>query len=198
MSMPSVVSHHIDIYSLLHPPVKNYPMRPNGLILRQVDSATGNRDDFICPICGESYGTHERWVQHVKYQKIVEKQDGYPVEGTHLSIPDELLKSKPDYSPIQNVNRLRDYFQNEISEIVVVVEGIEPLISGTFQALQSYQIQDIVWDADAQFQPCLNVDGSRLKVDLNQFHFISNHHNVCEDNDAMLLPRSLRGHDSVV
>ena len=45
---------------------------PSGLILRQVDGTTASRDDVICPICGESYGTMERWTNHVRYQQIVE------------------------------------------------------------------------------------------------------------------------------
>ena len=122
LSMPCVVSHHIDMYSLLHPP--RVPLvDPSGLPLRQVDSTTGGRDDYICPVCGESYGTHERWVRHVRYTQLVERKEDYPEKNTHLSISEKLLEEPPD-SPIA---ALRGYFQAEIAEVVAIVEGIDPL-----------------------------------------------------------------------
>ena len=59
LSLPTVVAHHIDVYSLLHPPVET-STGPSGIDLRQVDSATGGRDEIICPICGESFGEFPR------------------------------------------------------------------------------------------------------------------------------------------
>ena len=59
LSVPTVVSHQVDVYSILHPPVET-PIRPCGLLLRSVDSETCNREEMICPVCGESYGTYER------------------------------------------------------------------------------------------------------------------------------------------
>ena len=160
----------VDVYSVLHPPVE-HSVATGGLILRQVDSITASREEVICPICAESYGTHERWVRHVTFQRIVEHKDGYPVKGTHLSIPNAMLENAPAF-PIQNVSELQTYFRNEIAEIVCVVEGIDPLTSGTFQALQSYRYEDIVWEADGRFQPCLNVEGRRIHVDMDRFHGI--------------------------
>lgn len=171
MSMPTVVSHHIDVFSLLHPPVENYPIHPSGLLLRQVDSATENRPDFCCPICSESYGTYDRWVRHVRYSQTVEHHDRFPVQGTHLSIPEEALTNAPDW-PIRNISELHDYCLEEVSEVVCVVEGIDPLTSGTFQALQSYRFEDIVWDADANFHPCLGIKNDRMTIDLDLFHDI--------------------------
>lgn len=47
------------------------------------------------------------------------------------------------------------------------------IVSGTFQALQSYRIEDIVWHADAGFRPCIHVEkGKQILVDLNLFHEI--------------------------
>ena len=46
-------------------------------------------------------------------------------------------------------------------------------MSGTFQALQSYRIEDIVWDSDAGFRPCIHVtEDKKILVDLNLFHEI--------------------------
>jgi len=56
----STSAHHIDVYSILHPATPT-PVSASGLILRQVDSATANREEVVCPVCGEGYGTHDRW-----------------------------------------------------------------------------------------------------------------------------------------
>ena len=63
-----------------------------------------------------------------------------------------------------------------LSEIIVVVEGIDPQLSGTFQALQSYRYEDIAWDCE--FEPCLSVSamgagrksGRGYVVDMAKFH----------------------------
>ena len=173
LSMPCVVSHHIDRYSLLHPPLDaGLSPLPSGLVLRQVDATTGGRDDFYCPVCAESYGTCDRWVRHVRYQQMLENHDGYPVEGSHLSISEQDLTS-PEPENENSIDSLREYFQQHVSEVVCIVEGIDPLTSGNFQALQSYRFQDIVWDPIARLQPCLSVDGGRIQVDINRFHQIA-------------------------
>ena len=46
----------------------------------------------------------------------------------------------------------------------------DPLMSGTFQALQSYRFEDIIFDGDARYTPCLQVEGDHLVMDLNLFH----------------------------
>jgi hypothetical protein len=43
-------------------------------------------------------------------------------------------------------------------------------MSGTFQALQSYRFEDIVWSESARFTPCLNMNGDYLQVNLDAFH----------------------------
>ena len=55
--------------------------------------------------------------------------------------------------------------------------ALEPLISGTFQALQSYQFNDIVIGPNVQFAQCVTMDrptedGAKRKfvVDLDLFH----------------------------
>lgn len=50
-------------------------------------------------------------------------------------------------------------------------------MSGTFQALQSYRIDDIVWGSDAGFRPCIHVEEDKqILVDLNLFHEIDTVH----------------------
>jgi hypothetical protein len=173
MSFPIVVSHHIDVYSLLHPPVPSLPVEPNGLVLRQADSINSGREECSCPICGEAYGFFERLVDHVRYNQMIETKDKFPREGTHLSIDDRFLE-KEEY-PITDIEILKKHFTEEISEIIVVAEGIDPIMSGTFQALHSYKVEDIVWEADAEFVPCVGVDDvdrTSLRVDLDKFHLV--------------------------
>jgi hypothetical protein len=52
LSLPYVVVHHIDVYSMLHPYTPDSDLS-SGLILRQVDSVTASREEIFCPICGE-------------------------------------------------------------------------------------------------------------------------------------------------
>ena len=99
---------------------------------------------------------------------------------------------EPPIFPLQNFEDLKKYFEEEISEVICVVEAIDPLVSGTFQALQSYRYEDIVWDKDASFAPCLQIQNQEMTVDLDQFH-------VIESTPSNLSPglRSVRTHDAV-
>jgi hypothetical protein len=203
LSLPSVVSHHVDLYSTMHPP-RETPVGTGGLLLRQADSVTGMREEFICPVCGESYGTYERWSKHIKYQQLVETQEDYPIEGSHREIPAELFEPiEPTVcTPTTDVEELKDYFDQEISEIICVVEAIEPIGSGTFSALHSYRIEDIVFHPGASFTPCIEaVKTDRdeyLLVDLDRFHGIEiNKEAIKEVKVKRRQPqRSLRPHDS--
>ncbi|KAG7336644.1 inward rectifier potassium channel [Nitzschia inconspicua] len=149
LSFPTVVCHNIDMYSLLHPPRETMLMKPNGLVLRQVDGATGNRDDVCCPVCGESFRTFERWATHVRLLQIIEENEDYPIDGTHRALDMSELEAQPG--------------------------------SGSFQALQSYRFEDIVWERYSQFSPCLSLEKQFIpstaenkifSVDLDRFHDI--------------------------
>ena len=178
LSMPFVIHHHVDIHSLLHPPQQQSLATPasihlTGLPLRQADSMTYNRKEWVCPVCSENFATPLALQRHVRYQQLVEKQGNVPMEGTHRLInADELTNgSKSTF----DLEQLRAYFEAEIAEVICVVEGIDPLTSGSFQSLQSYQLEDIVWDAGAMFHPCLSVAhhaerGPFFEVDLDRFH----------------------------
>ncbi|KAL3915703.1 MAG: hypothetical protein SGILL_005520 [Bacillariaceae sp.] len=187
LSFPTIVNHNVDMYSLLHPPTATVLMKPRGLVLRQVDGDTANRDDVICPICGESYGNFERWATHVRYQQIVEEKDEYPVEGTHQSLDLGELEGSPGTEPVRDMDALKTHFQQNISEILCIVEGIDPMQSGTFQALQSYRTEDIVWDAYSQFSPCLSVEKTFLQTVNNVFSVdLDRYHDIVPDNEAAL------------
>jgi hypothetical protein len=154
LSFPNVITHHIDMYSLLHPPVMTMLLKPNGLTLRQVDAFTLNRNDIVCPICGESFGTFERWLNHVRFLQGIERENDFPVANTHLSLDLPEIEKEPHSKPIMDIEILKAYFKENVSEIICMVEGIDPIQSGSFQALQSYRFEDVQWEPFAQFSPC--------------------------------------------
>jgi hypothetical protein len=182
LSFPTVVSHNIDMYSLLHPPQATILMNPKGLVLRQVDGDSENRCDVVCPVCGELFGNFERWSNHVRFQQVTEAQDEFPIEGTHLSLDVSELEAQPGTTkPVTDLELLKEHFRRNVSEILCLVEGIDPMQSGTFQALQSYRFEDIVWEPYSQFSPCLSLEKKYtpatpvdqiFSVDLDLYHDI--------------------------
>ena len=160
-SLPDEVRHHVDHHSALSPRKMPLVMDSQGLVLRASDAATANREEIECPVCGEAYGTYERLWKHVQYNRIVEERDDYPRETTHLGFV------MPDISPI-TLEEVKTHFEHHISELVVVVEGIDPQMSGTFQSLQSYKYEDIAWEGE--FEPCLSIQNNKFCVDFAKFH----------------------------
>ena len=91
LNIPTVVTHEMDYYSPLYPSYKDpaarkYRLSSGGLLLREVDSITGSREEIFCPVCGESYGDFRRLRMHIKYNQMVEKKDDYPLEGSHREL----------------------------------------------------------------------------------------------------------------
>jgi hypothetical protein len=162
-SAPTSIIHHIDHHSALSP--RHMPLMEgdHGLILRSVDSATANREEIICPVCGEGYGTYQRLMKHIHYQRIVEEKDEYPVEGTHRGF------EMPDTTPL-TLAEVQRHIERKLSEIVLVVEAIDPQLSGTFQSVQSYKYDDIEFGAD--FERCMTTRDEKFIIDLAKFHSI--------------------------
>jgi hypothetical protein len=186
LSFPTIVSHNIDMYSLLHPPTATFLMKPKGLVLRQVDGDTTSREDIICPICGESFGNFERWLTHVRYQKVIEAKDEYPIEGTHLSLELSEIEGSAGSEATRDLEELKSHFKQNVSEIICLVEGIDPMQSGTFQALQSYRAEDIGWDAYSHFSPCLSVEHTYLPQTVNRLFSVDldRFQDIVPDNEA--------------
>lgn len=162
-SAPTSIIHHIDHHSALSPSFMPLVELSHGLALRSVDSSTASREEILCPVCGECYGTYERLMKHINYSRIVEEQDDYPIEGTHRGF------TMPDTSPI-TLAEVQRHIEHKLSEIVVVVEAIDPQLSGTFQGLQSYKYDDIEFGAD--FEKCMFTEDNKFVVDLLKFHSI--------------------------
>jgi len=165
LSWPSIVRHEIDAYSALHPNMLHkFRLPGTGLFLREADSRTGNVEQIICPICSESYGEIDRLRAHVQYNQLVETFDNIPVQGSHQSLKvEDFLNPRPP-----TLQEMKESFPEEI---LVIVEGIEPLMSGTFQSMQSYKFEDVSWGG--RFADCIiTEEGSTVFVNLETFHKI--------------------------
>jgi hypothetical protein len=138
-----------------------------GIVLRSVDSSIGNRDDWVCPICGESYGTYERLEAHIEHSAMTEEHDGYPSNHPRTHIGYVLPKLQPI-----TMDKVQQHMERTLSEIVVVVEAIDPQLSGTFQSLQSYKYEDIVFAKHAEYAKCMFVKNNKFTVDMNKFHTV--------------------------
>jgi len=183
MSLPCQIVHAMDQYSPLIPRAKfscpaSSTVPHHGLNLRQADSTTNNRDDVNCPVCGESYGTVERLIKHGKYVTLTETHEKLPVVGSHQEVNWDEWSDLLEKSTTWTLKQLHAYFRSAVSEILCVVEGIDPLASGTFQALHSYQMDDIHF-GNAHFADCVCLDENMsCVVDLDFFHKIKS-----EDDD---------------
>lgn len=198
--------------------------------LREVDSAVGGRDGLRCAVCGETYGTVTNLVQHIRYNRHVEEADDIPVPGSHREIDLEAVFGDQSSSPVDakedgagakekggrkeargsariDVNppapwylEFQKHLGAEEMEVICVAEAIEPVGSGTFQALQSYTADDICYGAE--FAPCVMADcdadeplklkdwlwgclkgrspkSRSMRVDLDSFHKVVKIEGVC-------------------
>jgi len=168
-SIPANCSHHIDHYSPLAPMHLRKKVNVtylSDLELREVDDMTGNRSDIPCPVCGETFGVVDHLERHIKYMQVIEKSDDMPVEGTHRD--PLIVKPKLTETIALTEKDIKEHLLDK--EIMCVVEAIEPMVSGTFQALQSYKLEDMVFGGN--FAPCMSQKDGKIFVDVNKFHKI--------------------------
>ena len=169
LSWPTTVVHVIDSHSPLHPlttlPKTHVNELPHGgLNKRHAETVAGDNDRYACPSCGEAYGSLERLRRHVTYVQRNEANDKLPLgPQTHRAIDVETLKPPPE----PTLEELKAWFPEEV---VVVMEGIDSLASGTFMALQSYTLDDVVFEG--QFADCMRFSKTETVVDLNKFHSV--------------------------
>lgn len=118
LSVPCTVVHCIDQWSPLMPPslsrftwenenddfvhnASNRYIFP-GLILREADTETGNRDGTSCPICGETFPTDQHLLRHIRYQQWEERANGLQ------PVLDRDIMNKL-FPPIENEDDLEQY-----------------------------------------------------------------------------------------
>ncbi len=168
-SIPLNITHQIDVFSPLYPKCYKkdaHRLDPGGLTLREIDQYVNNTG-ITCPACGETFGCHTHVKRHINYNAMVESMEPkLPIVGSHRD-PDlvqPFLEEPQEVTEMDLREALRD------KEIMVVVEGIEPTVSGTFQALQSYNIKDIVFGG--RFTPCMSQQGGKVTINTDAFHKI--------------------------
>ena len=99
--------------------------------------------------------------QYVRYmKKIGNAKTAGTFRNSNLAISDTK-------EPIVfTVDTLREHLADK--EVMCVVEAIEPMVSGTFQALQSYRLEDMVFGG--RFAPCMSQKDGQIYVDVDKFH----------------------------
>jgi hypothetical protein len=177
-SVPYSIIHEIDFFSPLTPSNARKLQKEhgqwligwNGLERRESDARNQTSYGWICPVCATTCGEMGRLIQHIKYMKLQDKFSNVPKEHSHERISDKLLDLSLEYGlESLDVTSLKRHLEN--IEIICVVEGIDPITSGTFQALQSYTIDDLVFGGS--FMPCVRLDKDEIVVDLDKFHRIA-------------------------
>ena len=166
-SVPSRIIHHIDSYSPLLPPQYRDEgiVDSFGLALREMDSWTGNREGLPCPTCGETFSTNDRLLRHIRSYQLIEKHSRMVVAGSHQELGDH--DDEANEAKIPTFEGMKEFWDDSGMELIVVVEGIDPLTSGTFQALQSYQNEDIIFGG--KFALCFTENNM---VDFDLFHTV--------------------------
>ena len=111
---------------------------------------------------GDICGSFIQLKKHIYYSSLGEAQDSYPIRGSHRDpdIVNPYLQAPKEVTENDIFEHLKD------KEIMVVVEGIEPMVSGTFQALQSYKIKDIYFGG--RFAPCMSQQNGKIFVDIDR------------------------------
>eukprot|EP00940_MAST-03C_sp_MAST-3C-sp2_P002193 g2193.t1 len=82
--LPTEVVHRVDAWSPLMPPapassdrtpINSY--RFPEILQRQADADAGSRDQYECPVCGESYIAESNFLRHVRYCKFDDTVSGH-------------------------------------------------------------------------------------------------------------------------
>ena len=124
---------------------------------RASDADAGGRSAFRCDVCGETYEDAGCLARHVA--------------TSHPAAAAPARATKPDAAAVDA------FMEASGHEIVVVVEGVDPITSNTVQATHSYcyrardgeDRRDVVWDCD--FRPCVSRDEKgRCRIDYAAFH----------------------------
>jgi len=166
-SIPLNVTHQIDAFSPLLPKYHSsriHRMDGGGLALREIDQRI-NSSGLHCPACGDSYGSRSQLKRHIQYNAMLEDMEpNFPIKESHRD-PDLVSFFLEEPKEVTE-NDIREHLKDK--EIMCVVEGIEPMVSGTFQALQSYKMKDILFGG--RFAPCMSQQSGKIFVDVDRFH----------------------------
>jgi hypothetical protein len=124
LSLPNEVVHAIDNDSLMvpDPTAASKIGKPRGPL-----NAAEEPRDIYCPICGEPYDTVDNLIKHGKYQNIVEAHDNFPFIGSHQEVDWDEWEKAMTKSRFWSLSQLQEYFETNLSEVICIVEGIDPV-----------------------------------------------------------------------
>eukprot|EP00929_Paragymnodinium_shiwhaense_P061873 TRINITY_DN30909_c0_g1_i1.p1 TRINITY_DN30909_c0_g1~~TRINITY_DN30909_c0_g1_i1.p1 ORF type:complete len:617 (-),score=110.19 TRINITY_DN30909_c0_g1_i1:81-1931(-) len=159
---------------------------------RQVDAEQGNRDTCACVTCGESFQTLELLRRHCEYNAAQDPINGLPEELCHQRLDEQAYKQfgwaqveRPLQHDVYDAQGhpllvasaepgredIENHLAQRFTEVIVLIEGVEPTTSCTLQARHSYMFpSDVVWDAD--FVECMQMGSANRPSSLNlsKFH----------------------------
>ena len=121
------------------------------------------------------YSSLSNLARHISHNQRVEKQSAPTIKGCHDVIDVAKLVSDntaDDLGSREAYAQLTEFWSASDMEIVCIFEAIDPLMSGSFQSLQSYTVDDIAFGGE--FKSCVRAmkGSSAANVELDDFHSV--------------------------
>ncbi|KAH8049650.1 hypothetical protein JL720_15557 [Aureococcus anophagefferens] len=172
LALPSVVVHRLDAWSPLVPPAPRVEARGAG---RRTPAAKPRRR----PMATYAFpALQRRTPTPAAGPRSAATCAARPTRTPAASRATSRRRTRPPPPLRRNRRAAVDAFMEASGhEIVVVVEGVDPITSNTVQATHSYcyrardgeDRRDVVWDCD--FRPCVSRDDrGRCRIDYAAFH----------------------------
>lgn len=148
-----------------------------GSSLRDVDAEMGQRCSRTCNVCGQSFLTDSELFLHCQQlaspadhdealHRFRLKKPQFATHGGLALAVRHRLRHDP-FQPQILKEVVRNFLSQNYVEIVVIVEGIEPITTHPIQARYSYTSEDV--NFDSTFVPCVSTRSHNLVVDYWQF-----------------------------
>ncbi len=147
LSVPIEVTHVIDHTSPIWHFLTESSSKQPALDLR----------DYSCQVCGDIFSSLDQLQRHLRYKSDASHRR-IQADFVSLSVPSIEVLRKSVSTHMAN----KTYF-----ELIVLVEGIEPVTGSAMQMRYSYGLHDI--EFNARFDSCQELDGTKLTVDFSRF-----------------------------
>ena len=107
---------------------------------------------FECPVCGDMFESKEQLVKHLNFtvSKSNDAKHSQALKAT-IVVPSPTLESFKSHLRLMD-----DYW-----EIIVMVEGTEPVTGSPIQVRHSFTVKDLIFGL--HFKPCWRIDTDELK-----------------------------------